>query len=166
MRKNLGLKGFLTLWISARTELRTLVCEHLIDVLCFCFNFFVSCRPHVTVSPLLSVILHLCVCSNDFSRMVAEEYLSFFNFTGLGIDQALRWEHNVHYWALWELLFSVFFFSVVKTRQWNILASLFIMWSNTKYLLCSCIFIKRMNVDIAGTRLWSKCVFSAHHMFL
>uniref|UniRef100_A0A671YH07 PH and SEC7 domain-containing protein 1-like n=1 Tax=Sparus aurata TaxID=8175 RepID=A0A671YH07_SPAAU len=27
---------------------------------------------------------------NDFSRMVAEEYLSFFNFTGLGIDQALR----------------------------------------------------------------------------
>uniref|UniRef100_A0A671YKH1 PH and SEC7 domain-containing protein 1-like n=1 Tax=Sparus aurata TaxID=8175 RepID=A0A671YKH1_SPAAU len=28
--------------------------------------------------------------NNDFSRMVAEEYLSFFNFTGLGIDQALR----------------------------------------------------------------------------
>uniref|UniRef100_A0AAX7UW53 Pleckstrin and Sec7 domain containing n=1 Tax=Astatotilapia calliptera TaxID=8154 RepID=A0AAX7UW53_ASTCA len=27
---------------------------------------------------------------NDFSRMVAEEYLSFFNFTGLTLDQALR----------------------------------------------------------------------------
>ncbi|XP_029978026.1 PH and SEC7 domain-containing protein 1-like isoform X1 [Sphaeramia orbicularis] len=28
--------------------------------------------------------------NNDFSRMVAEEYLSFFSFTGLGLDQALR----------------------------------------------------------------------------
>uniref|UniRef100_A0A4W6E2K9 Pleckstrin and Sec7 domain containing a n=1 Tax=Lates calcarifer TaxID=8187 RepID=A0A4W6E2K9_LATCA len=28
--------------------------------------------------------------NNDFSRMVAEEYLSFFNFTGFAIDQALR----------------------------------------------------------------------------
>ncbi|KAM9336954.1 uncharacterized protein ABDE67_019988 [Symphorus nematophorus] len=28
--------------------------------------------------------------NNDFSRMVAEEYLSFFNFTGLALDQALR----------------------------------------------------------------------------
>ncbi|XP_074474995.1 PH and SEC7 domain-containing protein 1-like isoform X3 [Sebastes fasciatus] len=28
--------------------------------------------------------------NNDFSRMVAEEYLSFFNFTGLSVDQALR----------------------------------------------------------------------------
>uniref|UniRef100_UPI0037E8D35B uncharacterized protein isoform X1 n=1 Tax=Semicossyphus pulcher TaxID=241346 RepID=UPI0037E8D35B len=28
--------------------------------------------------------------NNDFSRMVAEEYLSFFNFTGLAVDQALR----------------------------------------------------------------------------
>ncbi|KAM4607395.1 PH and SEC7 domain-containing protein 1 [Polymixia lowei] len=28
--------------------------------------------------------------NNDFSRMVAEEYLSHFNFTGLTIDQALR----------------------------------------------------------------------------
>ncbi|XP_023262612.1 uncharacterized protein LOC111655436 [Seriola lalandi dorsalis] len=28
--------------------------------------------------------------NNDFSRMVAEEYLSFFNFTGLVLDQALR----------------------------------------------------------------------------
>ncbi|XP_036402836.1 PH and SEC7 domain-containing protein 1-like [Megalops cyprinoides] len=28
--------------------------------------------------------------NNDFSRMVAEEYLRFFNFTGLTLDQALR----------------------------------------------------------------------------
>uniref|UniRef100_A0A669ESJ1 PH and SEC7 domain-containing protein 1 n=1 Tax=Oreochromis niloticus TaxID=8128 RepID=A0A669ESJ1_ORENI len=28
--------------------------------------------------------------NNDFSRMVAEEYLSFFSFTGLTLDQALR----------------------------------------------------------------------------
>nr|XP_043869915.1 PH and SEC7 domain-containing protein 1-like isoform X2 [Solea senegalensis] len=28
--------------------------------------------------------------NNDFSRMVVEEYLSFFNFTGLTLDQALR----------------------------------------------------------------------------
>ncbi|XP_063047334.1 uncharacterized protein psda [Engraulis encrasicolus] len=28
--------------------------------------------------------------NNDFSRMVAEEYLAFFNFTGLTVDQALR----------------------------------------------------------------------------
>ncbi|XP_076142016.1 PH and SEC7 domain-containing protein 1 isoform X1 [Alosa pseudoharengus] len=27
---------------------------------------------------------------NDFSQMVAEEYLSFFNFTGMTVDQALR----------------------------------------------------------------------------
>lgn len=30
------------------------------------------------------------VCSNEFSQMVAEEYLSHFNFSGLTIDQALR----------------------------------------------------------------------------
>uniref|UniRef100_A0A4W5NMD6 SEC7 domain-containing protein n=1 Tax=Hucho hucho TaxID=62062 RepID=A0A4W5NMD6_9TELE len=28
--------------------------------------------------------------NNDFSRMVAEEYLHFFNFKGLAVDQALR----------------------------------------------------------------------------
>ncbi|XP_066549423.1 uncharacterized protein LOC136715914 [Amia ocellicauda] len=28
--------------------------------------------------------------NNDFSRMVAEEYLRFFNFTGMSVDQALR----------------------------------------------------------------------------
>ncbi|CAB1312548.1 unnamed protein product, partial [Coregonus sp. 'balchen'] len=28
--------------------------------------------------------------NNEFSRMVAEEYLSYFNFSGLTIDQALR----------------------------------------------------------------------------
>ena len=30
------------------------------------------------------------VCSNEFSQMVAEEYLSNFNFAGLTVDQALR----------------------------------------------------------------------------
>uniref|UniRef100_A0AAR2KLU3 Pleckstrin and Sec7 domain containing a n=1 Tax=Pygocentrus nattereri TaxID=42514 RepID=A0AAR2KLU3_PYGNA len=29
-------------------------------------------------------------CSNEFSQMVAEEYLSYFNFSGLTVDQALR----------------------------------------------------------------------------
>ncbi|XP_051769721.1 PH and SEC7 domain-containing protein 1 isoform X2 [Ctenopharyngodon idella] len=32
---------------------------------------------------------HLCK-NNDFSRMVAEEYLHYFNFTGMTLDQALR----------------------------------------------------------------------------
>ena len=32
----------------------------------------------------------MCVRSNEFSQMVAEEYLSNFNFSGLTIDQALR----------------------------------------------------------------------------
>lgn len=31
-------------------------------------------------------------CSNEFSQMVAEEYLSYFNFSGLTVDQALRLE--------------------------------------------------------------------------
>lgn len=39
----------------------------------------------------------LCLCSNDFSQMVAEEYLSNFNFTGLTIDQALRSVLTFHY---------------------------------------------------------------------
>lgn len=29
-------------------------------------------------------------CSNDFSQMVAQEYLEHFNFSGMNIDQALR----------------------------------------------------------------------------
>lgn len=28
--------------------------------------------------------------SNEFSKLVAEEYLSFFDFTGLTLDKALR----------------------------------------------------------------------------
>lgn len=49
----------------------------------------------LAVSVSCSVIssAHSCcfpVCSNDFSQMVAEEYLSNFDFTGLTIDQALR----------------------------------------------------------------------------
>lgn len=30
------------------------------------------------------------LCSNDFSSMVAEEYLSYFNLSGMTVDQALR----------------------------------------------------------------------------
>lgn len=29
--------------------------------------------------------------SNDFSKMVAEEYLTFFEFTGMTLDQSLRY---------------------------------------------------------------------------
>uniref|UniRef100_A0A669BJC6 PH and SEC7 domain-containing protein 1 n=1 Tax=Oreochromis niloticus TaxID=8128 RepID=A0A669BJC6_ORENI len=36
------------------------------------------------------VQLSFAPLANDFSRMVAEEYLSFFSFTGLTLDQALR----------------------------------------------------------------------------
>lgn len=38
--------------------------------------------------------LHLSICpahSNDFSKLVAGEYLKFFVFTGMTLDQALRW---------------------------------------------------------------------------
>lgn len=50
---------------------------------CFLFPYF----------PLLCYFIYcLYLYSNDFSRMVAEEYLSFFNFTGLALDQALRWD--------------------------------------------------------------------------
>lgn len=30
-------------------------------------------------------------CSNEFSRLVAEEYLKFFDFTGMTLDQSLRY---------------------------------------------------------------------------
>lgn len=45
---------------------------------------FLSCLPKFIC------VIYVSVCSNDFSRMVAEEYLSFFSFTGLTLDQALR----------------------------------------------------------------------------
>lgn len=43
---------------------------------------------------LRPTILFFCFsCSNEFSQLVASEYLSFFDFTGLSLDRALRWEH-------------------------------------------------------------------------
>lgn len=44
--------------------------------------------PHSLVDPIL--ILPLFYFSNEFSRMVAGEYLKFFVFTGMSLDQALR----------------------------------------------------------------------------
>uniref|UniRef100_A0A3B4TG73 SEC7 domain-containing protein n=1 Tax=Seriola dumerili TaxID=41447 RepID=A0A3B4TG73_SERDU len=38
--------------------------------------------------------------NNEFSQMVAEEYLSNFNFTGLTIDQALRSVYGINKFAL------------------------------------------------------------------
>uniref|UniRef100_A0A8C7GDI9 Pleckstrin and Sec7 domain containing n=1 Tax=Oncorhynchus kisutch TaxID=8019 RepID=A0A8C7GDI9_ONCKI len=38
----------------------------------------------------LFIYVSLSLPSNDFSHKVAEEYLHFFNFTGLNVDQALR----------------------------------------------------------------------------
>lgn len=49
--------------------------------------------PHLAPS-LLPLRLHLSLCpahSNDFSKLVAGEYLKFFVFTGMTLDQALRW---------------------------------------------------------------------------
>ena len=59
---------------------------------------------------LISVQAHVCVCvcvqvasilitksiffsySNEFSKLVAEEYLKFFDFTGMTLDQSLRYD--------------------------------------------------------------------------
>lgn len=46
--------------------------------------------PHSLVNPILT--LPLFYFSNEFSRMVAGEYLKFFVFTGMSLDQALRSE--------------------------------------------------------------------------
>lgn len=116
MRKKLGLKCFLadrkhpgnlllvfywppvciSSWVTdwqpklrPLTELRKLASECLTGILCF----LVYCCCWIALFVLRwYFISSLSVYSNDFSRMVAEEYLSFFNFTGLGLDQALRWE--------------------------------------------------------------------------
>lgn len=45
----------------------------------------------------LPLVTPLPVCparSNDFSKLVAGEYLKFFVFTGMTLDQALRWVFN------------------------------------------------------------------------
>lgn len=59
--------------------------------------------PHGLVDPTLaSPPPRLFYFSNEFSRMVAGEYLKFFVFTGMSLDQALRSGLNactcVHVW--------------------------------------------------------------------
>lgn len=49
--------------------------------------------PHSLVNPILT--FPLFYFSNEFSRMVAGEYLKFFVFTGMSLDQALRSELTV-----------------------------------------------------------------------
>lgn len=51
------------------------------------------CCPHSLVNAILT--LPLFYFSNEFSRMVAGEYLKFFVFTGMSLDQALRSELSV-----------------------------------------------------------------------
>lgn len=44
---------------------------------------------------MASVLVTRCVLfcySNEFSRLVAEEYLKFFDFTGMTLDQSLRYD--------------------------------------------------------------------------
>ncbi len=67
----------------------------------------ISDRPWSRLSPfllcLLCLFLHChplwlsfhiwLLFSNDFSRLVAEEYLHYFNFTEMTLDQALRSAH-------------------------------------------------------------------------
>lgn len=167
MRKNFGLKGFLTFWqmhpvdfllfsiffswplvcisswlcqctltdwqpkLRPFTELWMIAFEHLIDVLFFYGHWSVLC--FLSLLPMLFFyccispydILYLFVYSNDFSRMVAEEYLSFFNFTGLVIDQALRWEHTVqeiqysHGWIFIIYLINFNIFTVYRLFRCN-----------------------------------------------
>lgn len=55
----------------------------------------------VTVWFSVTVFLHVSpMFSNDFSRMVAEEYLQCFSFTGMALDQALRSAHLIHKWKI------------------------------------------------------------------
>lgn len=39
---------------------------------------------------MLMQMVFLSLCSNEFSQLVASEYLSFFDFSGLSLDRALR----------------------------------------------------------------------------
>lgn len=73
-----------------------------------CILLFFCCNKcllliYDTFSFLCLWCVCVCLCSNDFSRMVAEEYLSFFNFTGLSLDQALRWDACTAR-VIWKLL--------------------------------------------------------------
>lgn len=46
--------------------------------------------PSWDLGPALTDILWCFLGSNEFSRLVAGEYLSFFDFSGLTLDRALR----------------------------------------------------------------------------
>lgn len=45
-----------------------------------------------TTAHILCCVLTDCLslCSNEFSQLVASEYLNFFDFSGLSLDRALR----------------------------------------------------------------------------
>ncbi len=56
---------------------------------------FVCERAYCTVKqfsfiPTIPLFLVSFCCSNEFSQLVASEYLSFFDFTGSSLDRALR----------------------------------------------------------------------------
>lgn len=53
-------------------------------------GFFVKSMPIIIDGVIFNY-------SNEFSKMVAEEYLRFFDFTGLTLDKALRWAGLVDY---------------------------------------------------------------------
>lgn len=62
-----------------------------------CWEFGLARRQQSAVALVDSVFLpderadySLFNYSNEFSKLVAEEYLSFFDFTGLTLDKALR----------------------------------------------------------------------------
>lgn len=55
-------------------------------VIKYLYNTFIPpLHCHVDV-----LMLSLSPCSNEFSQLVASEYLSFFDFSGLTLDRALR----------------------------------------------------------------------------
>ena len=49
-------------------------------------------------------------CSNEFSKLVAEEYLKFFDFTGMTLDQSLRYDET-------SLLFCIISQSHLLSRE-------------------------------------------------
>lgn len=55
--------------------------------MCAAWGSLCTCTSCPLLHPdMISTSLH----SNDFSRAVAQEYLSFFQFSGQSLDQALR----------------------------------------------------------------------------
>ncbi len=53
-------------------------------------TFLTPTQNEAQISYFLMLLSFHDLCSNDFSHMVAEEYLSYFNFSGMMVDQALR----------------------------------------------------------------------------